>query len=571
VGKFNPKRLEDILAESGMLSSLTLQELLIEQKKTGQSLRELVLSGKLITEEKLLELLEEKLSIPYVDLFDLQIDQAVATSISPDFVRRNLLFPIEKQEDKLVVATADPTNIIALEDISMAYQRKVELVLATESAILHALNHYRGLQDEKINTENAPADESSNFNSGFLREEESSYHFQSSVEEAPIVKMVNNIIERAVAEKASDIHIEPMEEGLLIRIRVDGNLKKTGSLPLESRSHVISRLKIMAGMDIAEKRLPQDGQFKQTVNGVNINMRASTLPTMHGEKVVLRLLEKERIVLPLESIGFSSKNYQIYKSLLVHSSGVILLTGPTGCGKTTTLYSSLNHIHQLASNIVTVEDPVEYWLEGINQVQVNTQAGLTFAVCLRAILRQDPDVIMVGEMRDRETAEMGTRAAMTGHKVFSTLHTNNAPQAVIRLLEMGVPDFVVAPSLAGVVSQRLVRNICDYCRKEHKPSDRENYFFETAEITPPSRLYIGKGCKRCNAGYKGRTAIHEILPFTPNMRNLISEEVSAERLWEEAKNLGVKTLFADGLLRAAEGITTVEEVVRVAMSEMMEV
>ncbi len=562
MAKFKVSKLEDLLLEAGVITTDELKQIQIVQKKSGQSFIRSLVESNIITEEKLLETLETHLEIPYVDLFNYQLNPQVITLVPQTMARGYGVVLIDRREGKLILAMADPLNLMALEDVSVVTNEIVEPVIASESAIIYTINQYYGLQESM-------GQASLEHEIIYAAEEESPYAVEALVANAPIVKVVNSIIQKAVAEKASDIHIEPTENGAKVRMRVDGMLYHLISPPLETRQLIVSRIKIMADMNIAEKRIPQDGQIKMQVDGRTVNMRVSTMPTVYGEKVVLRLLEKDRVILPLDSIGFTFSNNAIFRSIIGSSYGLILLTGPTGCGKTTTLYSTLNHISSDKSNIITIEDPVEYRLDNISQVQVNPKIGLTFAACLRAILRQDPDVIMVGEMRDGETAEMGTRAALTGHLVFSTLHTNNASQAVIRLLEMGVPDFLVSASLAGVIAQRLVRKICEYCREDYVPGEKEMLIYKAAGVKKtPLKLFRGTGCRRCHGGYHGRTAIHELQPITPEMREMITAGTSAASLREKASQMGYKNLFQDGLSRVEEGVTTLEEVVRVAFDNI---
>lgn len=562
--KFKIRKMGDLLVEAGAINGEQLREVLQEQKISGRAISSLLVEDGYITEESLTEILEEQLGIPYVDLYNTEIiDSRVATSIPETLARRYKIMPVARRGNKLVLAMADPMNLIAIEDVSIATGSEVEPVIASGDAVNHAINRFYGLKESM----EYASPQKKHARVAEKEEEEEAYGVREKVDEAPIVRVVNSIIQKAVAEGASDIHVEPTESGLRVRMRVDGFLSDYMSPPKGTQYLIVSRIKIMANMNIAEKRLPQDGQINIQVGTQNVNIRVSTLPSVHGEKVVMRLLEKDKIIRPIESIGFSKSNYEMFMKFISYSHGIILLTGPTGCGKTTTLYSALNYMSSPELNIITVEDPVEYRLEGISQVQVNTRIDLTFASCLRTILRQDPDIIMVGEMRDFETAEIGTRAALTGHLVFSTLHTNNAAQAVTRLIDMGVPGFLVSASLVGVVAQRLVRTICEHCREEYRLTPEENRVYETvAGKEAPLRLYRGRGCRRCNGGYRGRTAVHEILQFTPELREMITEGTSPGLLQQKAAEAGMHTLFQDGLMKAEEGITTLNEVRRVAFS-----
>jgi type IV pilus assembly protein PilB len=382
---------------------------------------------------------------------------------------------------------------------------------------------------------------------------------------ASVVEMVNSLIETAVSRDASDIHLEPRENGLRVRLRIDGVLRDSAPYSPEVAPLVISRLKILAGMDIAERRLPQDGNLQMEVNQERVNIRLSTLPTIYGEKLVLRLLRHDKIVMPLESLGFSKENYRRYMDFLNNAYGMILVTGPTGCGKTTTLYSTLHAVNSAGKNIITVEDPVEYRIDGINQVQVNNKIKLTFARTLRTILRQDPNIVMVGEIRDGETAEIATRAALTGHLVFSTLHTNDAPRAVTRLLDMGVERFLLTSSLVGVVAQRLVRLNCTNCLEPYSPEEEELAFYEKLGGSGDVSFKRGRGCEKCDyTGFRGRTAIHEVMPVDETMRRLIMHSEDTEEIRRHAVSQGMQTLLQDGINRAVQGLTTLAEVIQVA-------
>lgn len=383
-----------------------------------------------------------------------------------------------------------------------------------------------------------------------------------------VVQMVNSLLHQAASQGASDIHLEPTENNLRVRLRIDGVLYDVAPIPKDVLLLVTSRIKILAGMDIAEKRLPQDANFQFKWQDRLLNIRVSTMPTIYGEKVVLRILDPHKIDMPINKLGFQKDNLQRYLSFLHNSFGMILVTGPTGCGKTTTLYSTLNHINSAEKNIITIEDPVEYRLPGINQVQINNKIKLTFANCLRAILRQDPNIIMVGEIRDAETAEIAARAALTGHLVFSTLHTNDAPRAVTRLLDMGVEPFLLVSSLVGVVSQRLIRIICPHCKEEDElEKDEELLYKKISRKNSLPVFYRGRGCPKCNfTGFKGRTAIHEVMPVDSSLREIILQKPNFERVRNHALSNGMQPLIMDGIGRAVAGITTFKEVIRAAYS-----
>ncbi len=543
--------LGELLVEAGALNFRQLEEASSKAETSGKSICRIIVEERYLPDRLLMEILQERLGLRSVDLERHEPDPVAAAAVPEELARRHHLIPIGREGRRLLLAMADPTDSVAIEEVSIVTAAEIEPVIAPERAIHSALDRFFGSSGrEQGGIPAAPE-------TTFLPDDDS------------VVAMVNSIIWKAVSEGASDIHIEPTGKGMRVRLRIDGFLRDYLFPPEGNHARVVSRIKVMAQMNIAEKRLPQDGQIELRRGHRIVNIRVSTLPTIYGEKMVLRLLEKERIILSLEKIGFSRRNKEFFMEFIRHSHGIILLTGPTGCGKTTTLYSALSYLNNPACNIVTVEDPIEFRLDGINQVQVNRKIDLTFAASLRTILRQDPDIIMIGEMRDLETAEVGMRASLTGHLVFSTLHTNNASQAVTRLVDMGVPPFLVSSTLVGVVAQRLVRKICPHCREEYAPGDedRELYRVLGGGRELPPVLYRGEGCRRCNGGYRGRTAIHEIQPITPEMRTLIMEGATPALLQEKALALGCPTLFQDGLLKAEEGISTLDEIKRVALSE----
>lgn len=548
----------DILIESGAISKEQMQEALVVQKRTNKRISQIMLEEGFITEEKLAEILEQQLGIPQVNLYNYQIDPEAVTSIPFHLAQRYQVVPLGMRDQRLILAMADPMNIIALDDVAMVTGKEVDPVIASASAINSVINQFFGLK-ESLQTNSKPE---------IAGEDEVVARLKALVEDAPIVKVVNSLIQQAVNEGASDIHIEPSGQGMRIRLRIDGILYDLMQPPKDTQPLIVSRIKIMAGLDIAERRLPQDGQIQIQAGLKDINLRVSTLPTIHGEKVVIRLLEKERIILPLDKLGLSARNYRVFMQLLMNHAGIILVTGPTGSGKTTTLYSALNYLNRPEDNIITIEDPVEYRLDGINQIQVNPRINLTFANALRAILRQDPNIIMIGEIRDRETAEMATRAALTGHLVLSTLHTNDAVRAVSRLVDMGVENYLITSSLIGVMAQRLIRIICTSCREKYVPATEEQLLYTRVfGEDPPAELHRGTGCKNCNqTGYRGRMAIHEVLPVNQEVRRLILQEASSDVLEALVLEQGMETMLVNGRARILEGVTSLEEVVRAAFS-----
>ena len=557
MGSFARKRLGDVLVEAGVISEQQLQETMTEQVSTHKRIGQILIEKRLITEDKLVEILEHQLGLPQVNLYSYNINPEVATSIPLYLAKRHLVIPISKHEGIIKLAMADPMNIIAIDDVKMLTGLTVEPVLASESSIKQTIDQLFSLAETVSEEQVAEG-----------RGEDEIAQLRALVEEAPIVKVVNSLIHQAVTEGASDIHIEPLDKGVRVRMRIDGMLHDLMTPPKDTQPLIVSRIKIMANLDIAERRMPQDGRITIQVGLKDVNMRVSTMPTIHGEKVVIRLLDRDKVILPMNKLGFSENNFKTFNNYLLSHTGMVLVTGPTGSGKTTTLYSALNYLNRAEENIITVEDPVEYRLEGINQVQVNPRINLTFANALRSILRQDPNVIMIGEIRDLETAEMATRAALTGHLVLSTLHTGDACSTISRLLDMGVDSYLITSSLIGVVAQRLVRKICEGCREEYRLSPQEQVLYQTAfGQQPPETLQRGAGCRQCNeTGYRGRFAIHEMLTMTREQIRLVLERANADVLQEKAVEEGMVPLMQEGLRRIQNGETTVEEVVRVAYS-----
>lgn len=551
------KRLGDLLIESGLLSQEQLEKALSVQMKTGERLGKVLINLGYITEDSMIEVLEFQLGVPHVDLATMVLNREVASTIPVSLAERYQVIPIKKNGKKLTIAMVDPTNFYAIDDVRMVSGCEVEAVIAAEREIVRAINESYGVSELVEKAVNK------------IRVDENLTLTETqTADDAPVISIVNSLITQAIKERASDIHIEPQEKGLRVRFRVDGVLREVITFPRHTHAAITSRIKIMSEMDIAEKRLPQDGRIKVQEAGRSIDLRVSTLPTILGEKVVMRILDKKSVILDIKVLGFSPNNLERYRRLYAKSFGMILVTGPTGSGKTTTLYSTLTDINSPMKNIITVEDPVEYRLDGINQVQVNSKAGLTFASGLRSILRQDPNIVMVGEIRDGETADIAIRAALTGHLVFSTLHTNDAPGAITRMIDMGTEPFLVASSVLGVIAQRLVRLICPECKQKYSPApDSPERLFLNAEPETDITLYRGVGCPRCShTGYKGRMSIHEVMPVTSSIRDAINQRVSSDILCGIAVEEGMKTMREDGIQKALDGLTTIEEVMRVAYS-----
>lgn len=526
-----------------------------------------------IEESELTHLLAQQYGVPAVNLLEFELDPEVVQIIPRDMAQRYKVIPIQKTENSLIVAMADPSNIIAIDDLRFRTGMNIEPVVATEEAIMSAIEKYYGGEEEETG---APATRMEEIISQLedeslelieSEEEIDAKQLEEMAEEAPVVKLVNLIITDAINKGASDIHLEPQEKGFRVRYRIDGILHKVMDPPKKLQNAIISRVKIMANMDIAERRLPQDGRIKlKTSKGKEIDFRVSSLPTIYGEKVVLRILDKESLQIDMTKLGYEDEQLRIVREELHKPWGMILDTGPTGSGKTTTLYSSLMELNSPEVNISTAEDPVEYTLKGINQVQMHDAIGLNFATALRAFLRQDPDIILVGEIRDYETAEIAVKAALTGHLVLSTLHTNDAPSSINRLVNMGIEPFLITASVLLIQAQRLVRKICPYCKDEIKVSPQVLRQIQVPEelIEQEPQIFKGKGCARCNyTGYKGRIAVFEVMPLREEIKELILTGASASELKREAIRLGMKTMRQAAITKLLQGITTIEEVVRV--------
>lgn len=488
------------------------------------------------------------------------VDISLLNKIPISFVKSNTILPLRIQDGRLVAAISDNKGFFALMDLSRSMNLKPHPIYTDSSTILNAINR---IYSQTTNVDEVMGDIKGEDLSMIATEFESPKDLLELTEEAPIIRLMNALLMEAVKERASDIHIEPYERGLEVRLRVDGTLRKILSPPKIIQDALISRIKILSGLDIAEKRLPQDGRIRLLVGGKDIDIRVSIIPTSQGERAVLRLLDRQTGVMSLEMLGFSDSLLSQFLEALSRQSGIILVTGPTGSGKTTTLYASLLKLNTEERNIITIEDPVEYQLKGIGQMHVNPKIGLTFASGLRAILRQDPDIIMVGEIRDRETAEIAIHASLTGHLVLSTLHTNDAPGAITRLIDMGIEPFLIASSLVCVLAQRLVRTICPYCKESYNPTEEERIYLGGIQ-----QVYHGKGCKRCfGKGYIGRTGIYELLRINPEIRQMIVEKKDAVSIKAIAVKSGFKTLQDDAYEKVLRGITTIEEAIRVTQAK----
>ncbi len=560
------KRLGEILQELGLIKEEQLKEALEEQKVTGERLGEILVKLGYIESDRLYDALGIQFGIVPVKLSQQRIESKVIEKVPASIARRQKIIPIKVDDNKLTVAMADPLNLLALDNLRMMLGCEVEGALASEEEIVEALEKYYGREEDtaasmiqELSEQDITFEETGEETTG-----------EEDTDETPVIKLVSLLILEAFRTRASDIHIEPLENRFRIRYRVDGVLHEVPGPPKRLQGSVISRVKIMSGMQIEEKRLPQDGRIKLNLLGKEVDLRVSTLPGLYGESTVLRILDKSSLRLGMEELGFQPKDQELWESLLNLPNGIILVTGPTGSGKTTTLYASLHKLNQPDRKLITVEDPVEYQLSGINQIQVKPKIGLTFASTLRSMLRQAPDIIMVGEIRDSETAEIAIRSALTGHLVFSTLHTNDAPTAVTRLMDMGAKPFLVASSIQAILAQRLVRTICQNCKEPYEPRPHEltemrSILGDIGDI----QLYHGKGCEECNnTGYKERKGIFELLVMSGPIRQLVMEGVPSSKIREKARQLGMRTLREDGWQKVAQGLTTPMEVSRVTQKDI---
>jgi len=550
-------KLGEILLYSGKIDSQQLKIALQEQASSSKKIGEILVEKGWVTAEDIVEVLEYQLGFPRVDLSKYEVNENVVNMLPETIVRRHKIIPINKQDEKLIIAMVDPLNFYAVDDVKLYTKMDLEPVIATESDIEALIDKYyaagvskRVLQEVNISDEGI-SDE-------YVEKE------QAEVASAPIVRLINTLFEQAIKMRASDIHIEPGAEDIRVRFRVDGDLAEIMKIPRVNLSAIVTRIKILGKMNIAEKRIPQDGRVESVINGKPIDMRISSLPTVYGEKIVIRLLDKDSFNFTKEGLGFTEYELRNFDKILSQPYGMILVTGPTGSGKTTTLYTILRELNKIEKNIITVEDPVEYKLEGINQVQVNIKSGLTFASGLRSILRQDPDIIMVGEIRDSETAEIAVRAAITGHLVLSTLHTNDSPSTIARLIDMGIESYMVSSSVIGVVSQRLVKLLCPKCKESYVASETQKKMLGVEDDN--LILYKPVGCNSCNKGYKGRAAVHEIMLINEDMRRLIDMNANTDRLREQAINDGMTTLLQSAVNLAKAGMTSYEEVMRVGFT-----
>lgn len=549
------RSLISMLLESGKVSTVDLKNACEKQAMTGKRLEEILIEDNIITEKEILKLIEDYLGIRYVEL-DKMINPDVARSIPEALASKYNLIPICKESGKIVVAMWNPMNMFALDDIRLATGYEVEPVIAQREDIKRAIDKYLSRQ----NTERAAEDLKNEYDSPRNREIDNI--LIDDINNAPAVRFVNSIIIQAVKSRASDIHIEPYENYIKIRFRIDGQLREVTRVEKQSVSAIITRIKIMANLNIAEKRLAQDGRVMITIENKDVDLRVSIMPTVFGEKIVIRVLNRSNFLVEKKVLGFSEDDLIKVDRMIKAQYGIILITGPTGSGKSTTLYTLLNELNTVEKNIITIEDPVEYMMEGINQVHVNPKVGITFASGLRSILRQDPDIIMIGEIRDSETAGIAIRAAITGHVVLSTLHTNDAPSSVTRLVDMGIQPYLLAAVLTGSISQRLVRKICPKCRYQYNASYDEKI---TLGIKPDHelKLYKGEGCDSCDyTGYRSRTGVFEIMELTKEHKSILSKNAGVDVLRNLSIKSGMKTLRQSCIDLVLRGITTVDELIK---------
>lgn len=548
-------RIGDYLVEEGHITPEQLQQVLAAQREAAannapKKFGDVIVELGFMSDVKFAQALSVKLQVQYVDLSGVEVDGEIARLIPQDMADKHCVIAINKTGRRLTVATDDPVNFIIFEDIKVKTGFDAIPVLATRAAIKKAIGKAYQMSDlGDLDSVGAGQE--------IIDDDES----KDRVESAPIVKLATQIVENAFRMEATDIHIEPFEKYTQIRVRVNGDLVNLMNVNSNVQNQLATRLKLISGMNIAEKRIPQDGRFSQTVDGITLDVRVSSLPMVHGEKIVIRILSTGAIkTRTLDKLGMSAYNLQLFQSMIKCPHGVILVTGPTGSGKSTTLYAALGAIARPEVNVVTVEDPVEKQIDGINQCQVNVKSGMTFSAALRSILRQDPDVIMIGEMRDGETAEIGIRAAITGHLVLSTLHTNDAASTIVRLVDMGIPAYMVASSLIGVVAQRLVKVLCPACRKQRMSTDEENKLMHIDHSVP---VYDAVGCTECGNGYRGRTAIHEIIQCSSGISTLIANGAGSEEIENAARANGTKLLRDNVSDLVQQGVTSIDELVRV--------
>ena len=563
----------EILNRDGLISRTQVKDAQQLAQASGIKLQDALIKLEYVTGEQVAKALAEEYGKPYVDLRDVTVRPAIIEMISESIARENCVLPFEEDGDALQVVVSDPNDMDTFEKLRFILQRPIEPMIASKEAIQEAINrHYsQNIAESADSMIHDLTDTAIDFTQveSAATEDPTSATFGDNTSDAPIVRLCDQIISEAVQLRASDIHIEPFEDRVRIRYRIDGKLVEREAVPKRFQGALISRFKILSRLDIAERRRTQDGRIKLTLGAKDLDLRVSVIPTNHGQSIVMRILDKDNIRVSLLQLGFSQRDYKRFTSLIARPNGIILVTGPTGSGKTTSLYAALNELNTPTRKIITAEDPVEYYLPGINQVEIKHQIGLDFAAVIRSMLRQAPNIILVGEMRDLETAQMGIQASLTGHLVFSTLHTNDAPGAITRLVDMGVPPYLVSSSVIGIMAQRLVRRVCKKCAHAYTPSAAE---LEAARITPEmaarGTFLKGKGCAECNkSGYRGRQAIFELMMMSSKVRELAYKGATTSEIRRAARSEGMHVLYEDGISKVLKGITTIEEVMRVARLE----
>jgi type IV pilus assembly protein PilB len=562
-------RLGELLLRDQIISPEQLQRAQEESRKSGDRLGNALIKTGAIPEEDLTQFLSKQYGVPAVNLAEFDIDPEVIALVPKDVAIRHRVVPVNRAGSSLIVAIADPSNILAIDDLKFVTGYNIEAVVASDVGISDAIERYYNRREE-LDLNKVMNEIQDSVEVGSVSEEINLTDLERAAEDAPVVKLCNHLLLSAIQKGASDIHVEPYEKSYRVRFRVDGVLHEEMSPPVKLKAALSSRLKIMAHLDIAERRLPQDGRIKLKVGeDKEMDFRVSVLPTLFGEKIVLRLLDKSTLQLDMTRLGFEPDQLADFKSAVESPYGMVLVTGPTGSGKTTTLYSALSELNTLTDNICTAEDPVEYNLPGINQVQMHEDIGLNFAAALRSFLRQDPDIIMIGEIRDFETAEIAIKAALTGHLVLSTLHTNDAPSTITRLLNMGVEPFLVTASVQLVQAQRLVRKICVACRQPTEtPNDELKSLGASDEEIATATCQRGVGCQVCGgSGYKGRVALYEVMPFKDALKELVLQGAAAVEIKAEAIRLGMRTLRRSGVRKICEGVTSVEEIARITAAD----
>lgn len=558
----------EILKDVGLITLAQIESARPYAQEHGVGVVDALIKQEVITQRQLTQALAAHAGMETISLHDHTIPQDVINAVPRHIARRYKAIPLFRRNGTIAIAISDPTDLDIVDSLHYALKCEIEPMVASKEEIEEALVRYYGGSDTTVDQMLHEITEG-DIDIGVINPHLADEVVGETVEDAPIIKLIQFMITNAHRSRASDIHIEPLEKRLRVRFRIDGELQEIDNPPKRLQASIISRIKIMSNMSIAEKRLPQDGRIQMQVGGHAIDLRVSTVPTTHGESVVMRILDKESLKLGLPELGFMSDDQATFEHLLSLPDGILLVTGPTGSGKTTTLYACLNLVARPDRKIITVEDPVEYQMPGINQVAINEDAGMTFAAALRAMLRQAPNIIMVGEIRDVETANIAVNASLTGHLVFSTLHTNDAPSAIVRLIDMGVKPFLVASAIRAIMAQRLIRKICPKCKQEHKLVTAEiNALNIPAEIMAATTFYKGRGCNDCRqTGYRGRAGIFEIFIINDEIRKMINEKISSTVIRQRARELGMRTLREDGIRKVIAGITTPEEVLSATMSD----